>query len=177
MERILRQGRKYDVHTLLTLQLVSKAWKEATLRAFSGHFTVKIWHGNAVKLARICRDLPSTSSLEIRSPSEAFDLSPISSCSGLSSLVLEHNIGGLWTGRQEKYLVLDVALLPSGLRDLRTAYWTYDISRLQQFESVGITSLYPSQTENNLADIYKLLQRLQGLKVEPLLSNATWIYL
>lgn len=62
--------------------------------------------------------------------------------------------------------VLDLAILPSGLRNLRTDTWTYDISRLQDFQSVGITSLHLSQTKNSLADIYKLLQYLPELKVQ-----------
>ena len=62
--------------------------------------------------------------------------------------------------------VLDLAILPSSLRNLTTDTWTYDISRLQDFQSVGITSLHLSHTNNSLADIHKLLQYLPGLKVE-----------
>ena len=160
---------------LLNLQLVSKAWKAATPRAFSGHFTVMIQQGKIVKLAKICQDLPSISSLEIQSHQEVFDLSPISSCSGLSSLVLEHRMNGRWTrsrcDREREYLLLDVAVLPSGLRDLRTRHWKFDSNRLQHFKSVGITSLHLSKTRNKVADIYKLLQHLPGLKVKNSFSS------
>ena len=168
LERILRQGRTYGVQMLLNLQLVSKAWKAATPRAFSGHLSIKIQHGKATKFARICRDLPSISSLEIQSQQEAFDLSPIfSSCSGLSSLVLGHNT----TSRRSNYLALDAALLPSGLRHLEIDHWTFDITHLQHFRSVGITSLHIGQTENSLADFNELLQHLRGLKVEKSFSS------
>ena len=158
---------------LYDLQLVSKPWKEAARRAFSGHLTVNIKNGDAAKLAEISKNLPNISSLEIRSQQKAFDLSPVCRCSALTSLVLEHNLGGLWTGRQRECLVLDVALLPSGLRNLRTDHWTYDISHLSDFRSVRMTSLHFSETKNRHARIHELLRHLPGLKVEGPLSTLT----
>ena len=162
METIFKQGKTYDIDMLLTVQLVSKSWQAATLKAFSGCFKIKIQNSEATKLIRLCQKLPNMSSLELKSRGNFCNLSPISKCTNLSSLVLDHR-SDLFFGGNHNHL--DPALLPPGLRDLRTYNWTYDMNRLQHFKSVGITSLHLCETWNRLPDIYKLLEQLPDVKV------------
>lgn len=111
------------------------------------------------------------SSLEIQSHQEAFNLSPISNCSGLSSLVLKHHGDGFSRGGSI-YNLLDLALLPSGLRELRTDHYSFDISRLQQFRSAGITGIHLRETKNKPEELHKLLQILPELEVNALSQAA-----
>ena len=157
---------------ILSLRLVSKAWKAAAPKAFPELLTVRMNDTDdaATKLANVCKSLPSTASLQIQSRHILFDSSPISGLSELSRLDLSHRSGG-----GSSHNLLDLAVLPSGLRELRTQYWTFDSNRLHNFNGVGISSLdylEVSQTKNILADIYKLLQLLPELTV----SNPFSLY-
>ena len=111
------------------------------------------------------------SSLEIQSHQEAFDLSPISSCSGLSSLVLEHG-SRIWSSRQRNNLVLDLTILPSGLRSLETHNWRFVRSRVHHFKSVDITRLYLSEMKDTPGRICRLLGQLP-LKVKAPFLDAS----
>ena len=175
LERSFKQTS--NVQMLLSLRLVSKAWKAAAPKAFPGCLRVKIQaadHG-ATKLANVCKSLPNTTSLELQSRHTFFDVSPISKFSKLSSLVLKH-----WSDKGSGYHLLDLAILPSSLRDLQIEHWTFDITTLQGFISIDITSLHLSKTRSRLADTYELLQHLPGLKVKNSLPSkllrVSWSY-
>lgn len=155
--------------TFFNLQLVCKDWHTATLK-FSGGFAVNFEKKGSAKLAKICEKLPSTSQLQIVSglddTFEIFpDLSPISSCWGLSSLYLQHSVD--YEGGNND---LDLAILPSNLKDLETWAYTIDMASAPHLRCSGLTRLCLSSKTNSYAQILQLLPHLKDLKVT-VLSN------
>lgn len=150
---------------LCTLRLISRTWIKATvdLKAFSGCLKVKMQTAEAKKLAKLCQKYPNTSSLELESWDNLCDVSPITKCTGLTRLVINCTSEYCPEGNHNW---LDLALLPSGLRELTTDGWGYEMESLQDFKSVGITGLHLTATDHSLTDICKILQHLPGLEVK-----------
>ena len=167
VEKIIREGTDFDPQMLLTLQLVSRIWKASTLRAFSGRFALEIQDSRFTILSRICKDLPSTTRLEITNSKRLLDLSLVSSCSGLSSLWLKHRERhSLSIG--PGFLELDLAILPLGLRELKTQLYRIDLDSLEHSGCLGITSLCLEKAQTTPAEIYQMAQLLPRLKVNAL---------
>lgn len=151
---------------LLNMQLVCKDWEKAVCSTFSGCCALDAQQAGAAKLAEICKNLPSTSRLEIfiwdEDLEDYFDLNAISGCWGLSSLRLHYSTP---EGGNEN---LNLAMLPSGLKDLETWGYHIDMASAEHLKCGGLTRLCLSSTFDTYPQILQLLLRLKELKVTAL---------
>lgn len=158
-------GTDSTFEVFLNLQLVCKDWHKATQATFSGCLALDSKKNGPAKLAQICERLLTTSELDIISwPNEPFNgLYPISNCSGLSSLILNHS-GQILEG--EAPVSLDLAVLPAGLKSLEASLYRIDMASAEHITCVGLTRLSLGSMTNTFPEMRKLLPRFEDLKVK-----------
>lgn len=143
----------------LSLQLVCKAWREASLELLGGLDSARVRIDHPLGLFRVCKMLPSLLSLGVRCRT-AFSLQPLSAYSRLSALFLAQSFPENGTA------ILDLRPLPSGLKDLCIVSFEVDPSHFEYIQCTQLTSLTfiwwtaPPEYEMSL-----LLDRLPQLEV------------
>ena len=141
--------------------MVSKSWRSAAKHAFLGNVTIDVTDSNAGALALFCKTLPLTSQLTVQSHGVKIDMSPISCCTRLSSLLLE-----VKENRAPQTMhQLDLTKLPKSLRSLQTVLYCIFPASLPQDSCVGLTKLQMRMEGNIHKSICPMLQYLPKLKV------------
>ena len=155
-------GRTLHLRGLLSLQMVSKYWK-ATVSEYNGHVELHI--NQSADIFRLCHTLPSMSDLMVSACTFNVDLSPLSACSRLTSLSIDHAGSQYDIKEAETNQLLDLTSLPSSLEDLTVFKFQLDPARLTNIACCKLRKLILIWTDNTVAETVQLLQLLPELEV------------
>ncbi len=167
---VIRKAWKLAPNTIQAIQLVCKSWREALLELSAIVNSADVCIQSQTHLSQVCQMLPNLSSLSIREDVDfsLLDLDPLSACSRLSSLSLQND------GPSGGWAVVDMGLLPRGLRQLKINSFEIEANRFDFTRCVHLTSLTLVWFNTPEQDFHPLLERWQTLKVDllELCSNS-----
>ena len=161
MDKVLRRLQTQD---LVQLRLVCKSWKAACTE-FSGSAVGRIRHQQ--EMFGLCAALPNLSTLALINTAADFCLSPLTACSNLEDMALQHRFLSLNEGTAP---TLHFALLPMSLRRLNVSCFNLFTSGLHSPKGsfASLTSLiltWRSGDTDIMLAMWELLVDLPKLKV------------
>lgn len=146
-----------DVHHLLLMRLVCKAWRDACSE-YTGD--AQLVASRSTDLHELCKLLPHLQQMTVRSHVANLSTQSLQGMSHLSSISLAQEVDLCEAGS-----LLDLRLLPANLHALEVNAFYVDPSCFKSMSCVGITRLTFLWTRNTAYDIERLLHCLPKLQV------------